>query len=439
MSSSTLRIPTARVFLPLLDENARYLGAWGGRGSGKSHFYAGHLIEDALGNRGQLAVCVREVQKSLKESSKRLLEAKLSEYRLGAADGFKVYEQLIKTPGDGVIIFQGLQDNTAESIKSLEGFSRAWIEEAQSLSARSLQLLRPTIRAKGSQIWASWNPRRKNDPVDELFRGTVQPTGSVVVKANWRDNPWFTKELEQERLDCLNGVDADNYGHIWEGDYATAVTGAYYAKSLAAARAEGRIGKVARDPLMVVRAVWDIGGTGAKADACSIWICQYVGREIRILDHYTAQGQEIGVHISWLRKRGYEDALCVLPHDGATRDRVFCVSYESVLREAGFKVKVVPNQGPGAAMMRVEAARRLFPNTWINKETTQAGLEALAAYAPKRDEVRNIDLGPDHNWASHDADSWGLIFVAYEEPGEKKRVEVKRHRGALLGGGAWMG
>ena len=383
---------------------------------------------------------MREVQKSLKDSSKRLLEAKLSDFRLGAADGFRVYEDRIKTPGDGVIIFQGMQDHTAESIKSLEGFKVAWIEEAQSLSARSLQLLRPTIRVKGSQIWASWNPRRKNDPVDELLRGVAPPTGSVIVKANWRDNPWFTKELNQERLDCLNGPDADNYDHIWEGDYATAVTGAYYAKSLALARAQGRIGRVSADPLMTYRAVWDIGGTGAKADACSIWLCQYVGREIRILNHYTAQGQELSVHIKWLRANGYEDALCILPHDGATRDKVFDVSYESALRAAGFKVRVVPNQGPGAAMMRVEAARRLFPSIWFNAETTQAGIEALAAYAPKRDEVRGIDLGPNHDWASHDADSFGLICVAYEEPGDKKKVEVRRNRGGSgLSGGAWMG
>jgi phage terminase large subunit len=333
-----------------------------------------------------------------------------------------------------------MQDHTAESIKSLEGFKRALIEEAQSLSARSLQLLRPTIRAAGSEIWAIWNPRHKTDPIDQLLRGDNPPTGSVVIKANWRDNPWFTAELEQERRDCLTGPDADNYEHIWEGGYVTAVSGAYYAKSLAQARAEGRISRVSRDPLMTIRAAWDIGGTGAKADLVSIWIHQFVGREIRILDHYTAQGQELSVHIAWLRDNGYGNALCVLPHDGKTQDKVFAVSYESMLKQAGFNVRVVPNQGRGAAMMRVEAARRLFPSIWFNAATTQAGLEALAAYAPKRDEIRGIDLGPDHNWASHDADSFGLICTTYEEPGSKKPVEVKKHRaGAVRGGGAWMG
>jgi phage terminase large subunit len=174
--SRSLEIETAPVFAPLLSP-ARYKGAHGGRGSGKSHFFAGLLIEDALAERGLLSVCVREIQKSLKESAKRLIEAKLIEFGLGEADGFKVYNEKIQTPGDGVILFQGLQDHTAESIKSLEGFKRAWIEEAQTLSATSLTLLRPTIRTEGSEIWASWNPRRKNDPIDVLLRGLSRPTG----------------------------------------------------------------------------------------------------------------------------------------------------------------------------------------------------------------------------------------------------------------------
>lgn len=143
---SILRIETARVFRPLLDP-ARYKAAWGGRGSGKSHFFAGLLVEDHLREKGLLSVCIREVQKSLAQSAKRLIEGKLSEFGLGEADGFKIYRDNIATPGDGIITFQGMQDHTAESIKSLEGFKRAWAEESQALSANSLTLLRPTIRA----------------------------------------------------------------------------------------------------------------------------------------------------------------------------------------------------------------------------------------------------------------------------------------------------
>ena len=178
----SLKIDTPRVFLPLLAPS-RYKGAYGGRGSGKSHFFAELLIEDCLCERGMLAVSIREVQKSLKDSSKRLIEAKLAQLGLGEADGFKVFEKEIQTPGDGVIIFMGMQDHTAEAIKSLEGFKRAWIEEAQSLSARSLTLLRPTIRAKGSELWASWNPTRKSDAIDDFLRAR-KPKNAIVVQAN---------------------------------------------------------------------------------------------------------------------------------------------------------------------------------------------------------------------------------------------------------------
>lgn len=426
-----LEIPTARVFLPLL-EPARYKGAWGGRGSGKSHFFAGLLIEDSLANKGLLSVCIREVQKTLRESAKRLLESKLEEFRLGEADGFKVFKEVIETPGDGTIIFQGMQDHTAESIKSLEGFKRAWIEEAQTMSARSVSLLRPTIRSEGSEIWAGWNPRRRTDPIDMMLRGPVKPTGAVVVNANWKHNPWFPSVLEQERLDCLRD-NPEQYDHIWEGDYAKVTVGAYYATQLSAMKREGRLGRVSPDPLMTIRAVWDIGGTGAKADACSIWICQFVGREIRVLNYYEAQGQPLATHINWLRENGYGKALCILPHDGATNDKVYAVSYESALKEAGFEVEVVPNQGKGAAMFRIEAARRLFPSIWINEATTSGGIEALGSYHARKDEARNIDLGPEHDWSSHAADAFGLMCVVYEEP------KIKKPRIAPRAVGGWMG
>lgn len=428
---SILHLKGPKVFKPLY-QPARYKGAWGGRGSGKSHDRASALIDDSLYERGMLSVCIREVQKSLKDSAKRLLESKLEEYRLGSADGFKVYSDRIETPGDGAIIFQGMQDHTAESIKSLEGFKRAWVEEAQTLSARSLQLLRPTIRAPGSELWFTWNPRRKTDPVDAMLRGLISPTGSVVVKANYNNNPYFPAELEQERKDCMRD-DPDQYPHIWEGEYVTVSSGAYFAKHLAQAKSEGRIGNLAADPLMTIRAVWDIGGTGAKADACSIWICQFVGREIRVLDYYEALGQPLATHVNWLRSNGYGNALCILPHDGASNDKVYEVSYESALKAAGFEVIVVPNQGAGAAMMRVEAARRLFPSIWFNDEKTEAGRDALGWYHERKDEARNIGLGPNHDWSSHGADAFGLMCVSYEEPMVKREARAKHHVA-----GEWM-
>lgn len=415
----TLSLDTARVFLPLL-KPSRYKAAWGGRGSGKSHFFAEKLIEDCLAEPGDFgaglrSACIREVQKDLAQSSKLLIETKLQSLGITEADGFKVFRDVIETPGDGLMIFKGMNDYTADSIKSLEGFKRSWWEEAQTATAHSLNLLRPTIRASGSELWFSWNPRRNTDPVDVMFRGAEVPTGSVIVKANWRDNPWFTDELEQERLDCLR-MQPDQYEHIWDGGYISVVSGAYFAKELTAARNEGRIGKVAADPLMTLRAFFDIGGTGAKADAVAIWIAQFIGREIRVLDYYEAVGQPLATHINWLRASGYEKAGVWLPHDGDTQDKVHDVSYASALRDAGFAVTVIPNQGKGAAMARIEEARRLFPSMWFNEEKCQPGLDALGWYHEKRDEKRGIGLGPEHDWASHGADAFGLMCVAHQPP-----------------------
>jgi phage terminase large subunit len=430
LSGRTLQIPTAEVFEPLLGPS-RYKGAHGGRGSGKSHFFAGLIIEDCLIEKGMRAVCIREVQKSLKESAKRLIEDKLIEHGLGEADGFKVFREVIETPGDGIIAFQGMQDHTAESIKSLEGFKRAWAEEAQTLSARSLSLLRPTIRAEGSELWFSWNPRRKVDPVDVMLRGEAQPTGASVVRANWSDNPWFPKVLEQERLDCLHNT-PDQYDHIWEGGYATVLEGAYYAQALAEAKREGRIGRVSADPLMTIRLYCDIGGTGKKSDAFAIWACQFVGREIRVLNYYEAVGQPIGAHLNWMREQKYTkgNAKVFLPHDGDNNERTIDWNYRAAFQDAGYEAEVIPNQGTGAAKLRIEAARRLFPRIWFNEATTEAGRDAIGWYHEKKDEERNVGLGPEHDWSSHGADAFGLMCVAYEEPGNK--IMPKNTRAAAL-------
>lgn len=427
MSGRTLQIPTAEVFQPLL-EPARDKGAYGGRGSGKTHFFGGLMIEDCLaepgnnGGEGMRAICIREVQKDLTQSSKAIIERKLYEHGLGEADGFRVFKENIQTPGDGVIIFKGMNDYTAESVKSLEGFKRAWWEEAQTATKGSIMLLRPTMRASGAQMWWSWNSRRKKDPVDVMLRGPEKPTGAIVVEANWRHNPWFTAELEQERQDCMR-MTPDDYAHVWEGEYITIVEGAYFAKALREAKEQGRIGRVAADPLMTLRAFVDIGGTGARADNFVIWIAQFIGKEIRVLDHYEAQGQDGATHLNWLRGKGYTSDRCHiwLPHDGEQGDKVFSASYEGFFRQAGYKVTVVPNQGKGAAKMRVEAARRLFPSIWFNADTTEGGRDALGWYHEKKDDERGIGLGPEHDWSSHSADAFGLMCVAYEEPKAKGR------------------
>jgi len=215
---TALQIETPRVFLPLLD-SARYKGVHGGRGSGKSHFFAELLVEECI-SQPINAVCLREIQKTLKHSVKRLIEAKIQKMNAGLY--FDVQnEQIICKPasgGSGLIIFQGMQDHTADSIKSLEGFNRAWVEEAQSLSQRSLDLLRPTIRAPGSQIWFSWNPRFATDPVDAFLRGDNPPPDSIIIEANYDDNPWLPQELLDE-MNYDRKRDPEKYAHVWLGKY----------------------------------------------------------------------------------------------------------------------------------------------------------------------------------------------------------------------------
>jgi phage terminase large subunit len=211
----TLTLETPRVFRPLLDP-ARYKGAHGGRGSAKSWFFAGLLIERCLMYPETRWVCAREIQKSLDQSVKRLLEVLIQ--RMGVSASFRILNTHIESGREGRIIFQGLQSHTVDSIKSLEGYHGAWVEESQSLSQRSLDLLRPTIRTPGSEIWFSWNPRFPTDPVDAFLRGKVLPPGAVVVRANYRDNPWFPDELQKE-MAWDRQRDPEKYAHVWLGDY----------------------------------------------------------------------------------------------------------------------------------------------------------------------------------------------------------------------------
>lgn len=221
-----LETKTARVFAPFL-QHARYKGARGGRGSGKSHDRAEAMLKDHVKFPGLRSVCLREVQKSIQRSSKQLLEDKISKLKLRAY--FDIRNTEIRAPGDGVIIFQGMQDHTAESIKSLEGFHRGWYEEAQSMSQRSLDLLRPTFREDpiydggglvmpGSELWFTWNTRFPTDPIDEFFFGGDSPPNSIIVRANYYDNPWFPKVLRDE-MEWDKIRNPEKYAHVWLGGY----------------------------------------------------------------------------------------------------------------------------------------------------------------------------------------------------------------------------
>jgi phage terminase large subunit len=214
---STLKIEIPRWAVDVLTKPARYRGAYGGRGSGKSHAFAEYIIRRCVTQKTDV-VCVREVQKSLNQSVKKLLEQKIEKLQVGQL--FEIQRDQILTPRGGRIIFQGMQNHTADSIKSLEGYDIAWVEEAQSLSQRSLDLLRPTIRKPGSELLFTWNPRFHSDPVDHLLRGPEPPPDALVVEVNYEGNPWFPDVLKTE-MEYDRRRDNDKFLHVWRGAYVT--------------------------------------------------------------------------------------------------------------------------------------------------------------------------------------------------------------------------
>lgn len=370
------------------------------------------------GNSGIL-LCGRQFMNSLADSSleecKRAIEDEpfLSAY-------YEIGDTYIKSrDGRIAFAFAGLDRNIA-NIKSKGRILVCWVDEAEPVTESAWSVLIPTLREEGdgwnAELWVTWNPKRKNSAVEKRFLGSSDPL-IKIVELNWRDNPKFPAKLERERLRDQEER-PDQYGHIWEGEHVSVVEGAYFAKQITLAKAQGRIGKVAADPLMTLRAFVDIGGTGAKADNFVIWIAQFVAREIRVLDHYEVQGQPIEAHLIWLKSRGYVPGKVTiwLPHDGDTQEKVYDTSYRKAFESAGYAVEVVPNQGRGAASQRIEAVRRVFPLMWFNEETTTAGMDALGWYHEKRDQDRSIGLGPEHDWASHSADAFGLGATVYELP-----------------------
>ncbi len=415
MAEAILEIPPKLV--EVFSGEADVRGAYGGRGSAKTRTFAKMTavrayMWDAAGREG-IILCARQFMNSLDDSSLEEIKAAIrSEPWLEAA--FEIGEKYVRTKSGRISYkFTGL-DRNVDSVKSKARILLCWIDEAEPVTETAFEKLIPTLREEDSELWVTWNPESERAAVHKRFRAKSNPRHKVV-EINWRDNPWFPAILDRKRLDDKEDR-PDSYEHVWEGAFKTAQEGAYFTRQLSEAKREGRIGNVARDPLMEVRAYWDIGGTGAKADATAIWLVQFVGKEIRWLDHYEASGQPLEAHVNWIRSKPYPVRTCVLPHDGAQHDKVYAVTYEGALRQAGFNVLTVPNQGRGAAMQRVEALRRLFPSCWFHQPSTEDGLSALGWYHAKKNEAGH-DMGPEHDWSSHTADAAGLVAVHHAQHG----------------------
>ena len=262
---------------------------------------------------------------------------------------------------------------------------------------------------KGRNAFYRLHTDAEKDPAN-WFAMTLKASKSGLIRPD---------ELE----DLRRGMSEDQFEQEFECSFDAAIQGAYYAGLLREAETQGRITNVAQDPLMRIRAHWDIGGPGKKADAMSIIIDQFVDREIRILDCIEGVGQVLGYYINELRSRGWSKALCVVPHDAAQThaDNPTGIDFEAQLRAAQFETKKL-HSPPGIVMQRIATARRYFPRMWFNRATTQPLRDALQAYAEKKHEKTGEGLGPNHDWASHFGDAFGAMAIDYEEP----RTTVKK-------------
>jgi len=410
-----VQVNLPEAFAPLF-EPYRYKAFHGGRGSAKSHSFATVLVIEAA-RRPMRILCAREIQKSIKDSVKRLIDDKIAECGLGHL--YESTETEIRGRNGSLFLFAGLKSNP-DSIKSMEGLDIAWVEEAARVSQRSLDLLKPTLRADGSEIWFSWNPESEFDPVDQLFRGANTPPRALVREVSWRDNPWFPNVLREEMAFDYT-VNPEKASHIWDGAYLTFVEGSYYGKWIAQAKADGRIGeRPYTDTDWPVETWWDLG----HSDATAIWFVQPVGREFRVLDYYENNGVGLEHYASEILTKGFKYSRHVLPHDAEAHELGTNLTRVETLRRLmpGQNMAIAPRQSVDDG---INASRELLPRCWFDKVKCGAGLKALAAYHEKIDEVRRVGLGPLHDWASHGADAFrygALMWRTQPKPTETPKV-----------------
>lgn len=421
---STLAVEVPRSFLPLLVPS-RYKGAYGGRGGAKSHFFAEQLLLRCFARQTR-AVCIREVQNSIKESVRQLIVDKIAKFRFGTC--FEVLETEIRGRNGSLIIFRGMQSYNAENIKSLEDYDIAWLEEAQSLSARSLRLLRPTIRKEGSEIWVSWNPRYETDAIDAFFRSGPPRPDAVVMPVNWNDNPWFPEVLSHEK-DSDYATDPEMAAHVWGGAYEATSEATYFARLIALAENEGRIGDFPHRAGLPVRTAWDIG----VDDYTAIWFMQDDGVSATAIDfhEFSGLGAEEIVRAalpelipdrpsSFLgrhridRNEAYRYGEHFLPHDVKVREwgaggRTRALT----LMALGVKpIHVGAQQGP---VERINAARRLLPLMRFNRtKRVMLGVSRLRRYSRRMNDGLGTYAGPLHDQNSHGADAFGEYAINCE-------------------------
>lgn len=407
----TLRIEIGtEKFIPFLSPST-FKAAYGGRGGMKSYFFADLHLARSMSDPGYRALCLREVQKSIKESSKRLLEERIQFHNLGAY--FDVQEQTIRRHGgDGEFIFQGLQNHTAESVKSFQGFDVADVEEAQTIKQRSLDLLIPTIiRKDGAECWFRWNPRHDTDPVDVLFRGPHPPPNSIVVEVNYTDNPYLNEQTLRQ-IEADYKADPEKAHHIWGGGYEIVTEGAYFARLIAQLEQQGLVGHHPYEPDLPVKTGWDLG----VDDYTAIWFFQEHFREgrpaVRIIDYYETSGDGADlIAEDAIKSKPYTYAMHHLPHDVAVREwGAGARSRRDTLLSCGvLPINTGIRQGPEE---RINATRTLLPFCeFDDNERVRLGLKRLRRYSRKLNENLGVYQGPLHDENSHGADAFGEYAI----------------------------
>lgn len=396
--------------LECLFKPARYKTLYGGRGGAKSWGIARALLLQGT-TKPLRVLCAREMQTSITQSVHKLLKDQIA--AMGLSGFYEVQNYVIKGMNGTEFTFHGLKHNIA-NIKSIEGVDVCWIEEAQTVSKSSWDTLIPTIRKDGSEIWISFNPSLEADETYQRFV-VSPPTGAVVQKINWADNPWVPDVLRQEMED-LKVKDYDAYLNVWEGHCKQTLDGAIYAEEVRAATTAGRFTKVPYDPSKPVHTYWDLG----RADKTAIWFVQMVGFEFRVIDYYENQGKALGHYLKELQSRPYVYGDCWLPHDANNELLASEQTIAQQCRAFGFKVRVTPKT---SVVNGINAARTVFATCWFDSEKCSDGLQALRNYRYEVDpETQQYSTNPLHDWASHGADAFRYFAVSLKE--EAKPVAV---------------
>ena len=421
MSEANAQFP---VKMASLFDKARYKVYYGGRGAGKSHSAAKALL--ILGAKSQIRVlCAREYQTSIKDSVHKLLCDQIA--LMGLEGFYEITQSAIRGKNGTEFAFIGLKNNVA-NVKSFEGVDYCWVEEASTVSRNSWNVLIPTIRKEGSEIWVTFNPELETDETYQRFV-VRPPEGAIVQKINWSDNPWFPDVLALEK-DALKSRDPSAYQTVWEGLCRLTVDGAIFANEMQVAELDGRITKVNYDPTKPVHAIFDLGW----ADSTAIWFLQFVGMETRLIRYHEDSQKTISHYLALMQTYGYMYDTLWLPHDAQNKTLASNgKSIEEIVRAAGYKTRII-ERTPIADS--INAARTIFRNCWFDRENCYDGLQCLRHYRYDVDpETGQFSRQPLHDQYSHGADAFRYIGLMINEPKPRRKVQAQNY-GQPLG---WMG